>query len=207
MPNNIFRFKRGFEKIDRASVKASRRDVVGSIAVTNRVFAAAGQELGSPNGGPSPTYSGSGGGACFTAATLVATRYGNRDIGLIELGDTVHSLDLTTGLLVNSLVEAVLVHHDVPVWRLILHTGQVIETTPEHPFFVCGDVGAGFVPAGQLQPGDELRTCDLNDAPLRVARFLDSGTKATVYNLTLAAPHHNFFAGGVLVHNRKDLLN
>lgn len=68
MPNNPLRHKAGFIKVERASAKTRRKDLVSSILVNNRVFATASQELGSPNGGPSPTYGGgtaTGGGPIY----------------------------------------------------------------------------------------------------------------------------------------------
>jgi hypothetical protein len=61
MPNNFARLRAGFIPVAKASVRAKRRDVATTVLVQNKGFAAASQELGSPNGGPGPTYSGGGG--------------------------------------------------------------------------------------------------------------------------------------------------
>lgn len=62
MPNNPVRFRKGYQPDLSGQRSMKRRDVARSINVVNKVFAAAGTELGSPNGGPSPVYSGGGSG-------------------------------------------------------------------------------------------------------------------------------------------------
>jgi hypothetical protein len=59
MPNNPFRHKAGFVKVAGSLLKARRRDIISSVRVSNRAFATASQEVGSPNGGPAPTFGGS----------------------------------------------------------------------------------------------------------------------------------------------------
>lgn len=63
MANNPARFRKGYEPSLTGIRRMKRKDVAGSIRAVNKVFAAAGAELGSPNGGPSPTYSGGSGGS------------------------------------------------------------------------------------------------------------------------------------------------
>lgn len=74
----------------------------------------------------------------------------------------------------------------------VLHVhvgGQVIGTTAEHPFFAHG---RGWVPAGQLRPGDILSTSD--GQGVAVEELFDTGEEATVYNLSVAE-HHTYFVG------------
>lgn len=80
MPNNPFRHKAGYVKVASGLTKAKRKDVITSLRVTNRVFQAAGQELGSPNGGPSPTFGGStstGGGSVGAGGESGSGYFGN----------------------------------------------------------------------------------------------------------------------------------
>ena len=80
--------------------------------------------------------------------------------------------------------------------------GQVIHTTPEHPFYVQDQ---GWTPAGELKPGDLLATLDGRWLPLESA--LDTWRLATVYNLRVA-DFHTYFVGShewgfaAWVHNR-----
>lgn len=61
MANNPVRFRKGYEPALSGIRRMKRRDVAGSVRAINKVFVAAGAELGSPNGGPSPTFSGGAG--------------------------------------------------------------------------------------------------------------------------------------------------
>jgi intein/homing endonuclease len=71
-----------------------------------------------------------------------------------------------------------------------LHVGgQVIRTTPEHPFWVQGE---GWLPAGQLRVGDLLVGHD--GRWVEVEDVLDTGEYETVYNLRIA-DYHTYFVG------------
>lgn len=71
MPNNPARLRKGYEPDLSGQRRMKRRDVAGGLRVINKVFAASGAELGSPNGGPSPVYSGSGSGSSGGGGTLL----------------------------------------------------------------------------------------------------------------------------------------
>jgi hypothetical protein len=74
----------------------------------------------------------------------------------------------------------------------ILHLrvqGQVIRTTPEHPFYVRGQ---GWRQAAQLQVGDWLS--GLGGQWVEVEDLLDTGEYETVYNLQVA-DYHTYFVG------------
>jgi len=83
-----------------------------------------------------------------------------------------------------------------------LHVGgQVIETTPEHPFYVRDK---GWTPAGELEIGDFLSSED--GQWMAIDDLLDTGELDTVYNLRVA-DYHTYFVGSthwgfsVWVHN------
>ena len=86
--------------------------------------------------------------------------------------------------------------------------GQVIETTPEHPFYVDGE----WVAAGDLAVGDGIRSLD-DDLGIVQAIQVEYHPQE-MYNLTVADAH-TYFVGddGLLVHNacsrklRKSLAN
>jgi hypothetical protein len=90
----------------------------------------------------------------------------------------------------------------VPVWKAvearfertgcILHlhvSGEVIRTTPEHPFYVEGE---GWKQAGALAAGDRLAT--LSGEWVAVEEAFDTQEWATVYNLRVA-DYHTYFVG------------
>ena len=62
MPNNPIRFRRGYSAALSGERRMKRRNVASTIAVQNKARSYAGQELGSPNGGPASIRTGGGGG-------------------------------------------------------------------------------------------------------------------------------------------------
>ena len=70
--------------------------------------------------------------------------------------------------------------------------GQVIETTPEHPFYV---EGRGWIPAQELLIGDVLLTRDDQLVPLQ--GVADSGRVETVYNWRITE-WHTYFVSSAL---------
>jgi Pretoxin HINT domain len=74
----------------------------------------------------------------------------------------------------------------------ILHLyagGEVIRTTPEHPFYV---EGSGWTAAGSLKPGDRIAT--LSGAWVTVEEVFDTELYEPVYNLRVEE-HHTYFVG------------
>jgi len=140
---------------------------------------------------------------CFPAGTLVATPHGEKPIEQVHVGDQVLTEDLKTGAVEAERVEAA--RHDPPTWVMAigLGDGSTVEVTPEHPFWVdrgSGFVGPGWLKAGELRIGDQLRTANGEGATIVSLRY--HVAKAEVYTLTLG-PSHDFFVGTsrVLVHN------
>jgi hypothetical protein len=79
---------------------------------------------------------------------------------------------------------------------LKIHTPtEVIDTTPEHPFYVGGQ----WIEAKNLKPGDEIKG---KDGPIRVTKIETVKEPQFVYNL-LVEGAHNFYVGngGLLAHN------
>ncbi|HEY1013263.1 MAG TPA: SBBP repeat-containing protein [Herpetosiphonaceae bacterium] len=132
----------------------------------------------------------------FSADTVVATNHGPQPIGALEVGDSAwayNEADGTTGLYS---ITAVLVHED-PVLVHLAIEDEPIATTPEHPFFTAE---RGWVPAGDLAPGEHVRRLD---GTLGAITDLRIEQRAQVmYNLTVATAHTFFVgAGEWLVHN------
>lgn len=79
--------------------------------------------------------------------------------------------------------------------------GEVIQTTPEHPFYVRDK---GWTPAGELAIGDELSTH--TGAWIAIDDLFDTGETSVVYNFRVAE-HATYFVGDadwgfdVWVHN------
>ena len=83
--------------------------------------------------------------------------------------------------------------------KLTLASGDSIETTAEHPFYIKGK---GWNPASSLKVGQALQ---LHNGTTVVFNEIDTSVRTEkVYNLTVANTHNYFVGGdGVLVHNCK----
>ena len=95
--------------------------------------------------------------SCFAAGTPLLTPEGSRLIEQFEVGDLVlsRSESVPDGPLEAKVVEEVFVR----TGRILnLHVGgQMIRTTPEHPFFVQEK---GWLPGGKLRTGHLLASHD-----------------------------------------------
>jgi hypothetical protein len=83
--------------------------------------------------------------------------------------------------------------------KLTLDSGESLEATAEHPFYIKGK---GWNPASSLKVGQALQ---LHNGTTVVVTEIDTSVRVEkVYNLTVANTH-NYFVGedGVLVHNCK----
>jgi hypothetical protein len=132
-----------------------------------------------------------------------------RPIEQIRPGERVRTFDVSTGRLEAAEVE-IAFEHAYNGHGLVLVNGQ-LRTAPNHPFYASG----GWKRADELRPGDGLITLPTNgDSSPQPAPgwqggevgsllFLSAETDAPdrVYNLEVAG-YHNYFAGGILVHNK-----
>ena len=88
----------------------------------------------------------------------------------------------------------------------------IIEATYDHPLYVIDKGYCSYSPeqtktdtghiVGQIEVGDFLTTSDGTNPKLRVCKIEELDEPTTVYNLNEVEDNHNFFANGVLVHNR-----
>ena len=130
---------------------------------------------------------------CFTPDTPVLTPAGERPIGELRLGDLVTSYDPERQQFVTSPVTYIEKNRGDEV--LVLN-GRV-RTTDVHLFFTK----RGWVAAGLLVDGDEIFTQE--GAWERVSSLRHEQYDGPLYNIHVGADAHDFFADGLLVHNRK----
>jgi hypothetical protein len=143
--------------------------------------------------------------SCFAAGTPLRTPWGSVKIEDVRVGDLVLSRDEHNpdGVVVAQEVEEVFVREG-----LLTHVhaaGQVIRTTPEHPFYVARK---GWTPCNQLKIGDLLLCEDGTWVP--VDDLFETGEYETVYNVRVK-DYHTYFVGcdewafSVWSHNRYDV--
>jgi RHS repeat-associated protein len=135
-------------------------------------------------------------GQSFSGDTEVATEHGPRRIDRIRVGDRVLAYDEETGETSYQHVTATWAHKD-PVIVAVTISGELVETTPEHPFSV---VGRGWVKASDLRPGDRIHRAFGGTGP--VTSVMVARQPQVMYNLTVDTAH-TFFVGEnqALVHN------
>lgn len=142
---------------------------------------------------PDSSFSGNGQGApvCFLAGTLITMADGNyKRIEQIAEQDKVMSYDIEHGTFVIGIVARTFQHKAVSFLNI-----NGIRVTPEHPFRVASE----WVKAGDLKRGDILFT-DEGDSRM-VESVIRYAAEVDVYNFEVDTAH-NYFAGGVLVHNK-----
>ncbi len=144
--------------------------------------------------------------ACFPAGTPVSTTHGETAIEQIQVGDKVLCWQFNDDTIVETTVTETFVHRDRWLVRITFVTDDLVgdaapvwatvEATPEHPFWV---VGRGWTSAGDLTAGMAVRGHD-RDLVVGVSEFVTGARD--VFNLHVDHPDHNYFAAGLLVHNK-----
>ncbi len=138
---------------------------------------------------------------CFVAGTRVSTPQGRRRIEELVVGDTVWSLDTDTRTLRPQRVVAVMAAQGQRLARLRVADRVIEGVTTEHPFY---DPERGrWVRAVDLRRGQPVVVLT-GDEPLpgTVSRIEWRDEPARLFNITVEGLH-NYFAEGVLVHNKR----
>ncbi|MDY3557152.1 polymorphic toxin-type HINT domain-containing protein, partial [Gemmata sp. JC717] len=127
---------------------------------------------------------------CFAAGTKLLTRRGWVAVELLGVGDEVAS---RTEHDPSGPVEWKAVEDTFRRTGRVLHLhfggGELIRTTPEHPFWVDGK---GWTAAGSLGAGDRIATLSGEWVP--ITEVYDTEEWEPVYNLRVA-DHHTYFVG------------
>ena len=169
--------------------------------------------------GGQPGGDGTGGGPesednCLAEGTRIATPGGPRKIEDLRLGDDVLSWDHARGRVRTQTLVGVR-NTLRQVGRLQLPSGATLRATAEHPFY--DDATGRYVRIGEFQvsgsfvtlddawqaPGSlrAARVSELITASLPAPHYQSGDEQARVFDLTVAGDH-NYFAEGVLVHNK-----
>lgn len=117
----------------------------------------------------------------------------------VQPGDKVRQHDVENEKSVEGIVGEVSKYDVDTIIQLIFDcVGEenIIETTEEHPFYV---IDKGWIKAGELKEGME---CYSVSGPAELKSITKIGGTRTVYNLLSVGEHNNFFANGILVHNK-----
>ncbi|MDY3562921.1 polymorphic toxin-type HINT domain-containing protein [Gemmata sp. JC673] len=127
---------------------------------------------------------------CFAAGTKIMTRAGWRNVEDVRPGEEVLSRpERDPGAEAEWKVVEERFERFGPVLHLHFSGGELIRTTPEHPFWVQE---RGWTAAGALKEGDRIATLSGEWVP--VGEVYDTGTWEPVYNLRVA-DYHTYFVG------------
>jgi large repetitive protein len=145
---------------------------------------------------------------CFVAGTKIATGDGPRGIETIKEGDVVQSWDESSGKIAWRGVKRVFCRYAPVIISLRVASGEIIETTPEHPFLVMessavagaspASGGVRWVDASDLRAGDALQT----EAGRTSVLSTESLGGRIVYNIEVEDLHTYLVGEGkIAVHN------
>ncbi|MCA9268497.1 MAG: hypothetical protein KDA41_08495 [Planctomycetales bacterium] len=135
-------------------------------------------------------------GFCIAKGTTIATPEGDTPVERLHSGQIVWAYRTDSDVKTPATVLGLFAHR---VDQTLIVNG-VLRVTPEHPVFVRSPFGEpAWKPAGQLRAGDVM--LDFQLRPIRVESVVERGGPIDVYDLAVDGPH-NFFAAGLLVHNK-----
>lgn len=139
--------------------------------------------------------------SCFAVGTTIATPRGDVPIERLRVGDVVLGYDEATHRVVESPVTETFVFPDRHPGTLTTSDGRTLRVTGEHPIYVPD--ANRYVEAKDLAGDERLLALGARGAVRSsIGSALEpSTTTETVYNITVAGVH-NYFAEGVLVHNK-----
>ena len=137
---------------------------------------------------------------CFVAGTKVLTENGLKDIENIQVGECVYAKNITLDAIELKKVIRVFENKSDVLVNISLENGEVIKTTPTHPFFV---VGEGWILAEKLKTTDLLIAFNGNVERITGIGIENLTEPISTYNFEVE-DYHNYFVGdsSVLVHNR-----
>ncbi len=144
-------------------------------------------------------------GTCFVAGTPIAMADGSeKAIEAVAVGDEVLSYDTERGVVVVGTVTQTFVHDDADH---LVEIGNGLVTTTMHRFWSDGrwvaaedlNVGSGLLSLAQV--GEPSETASTKPVVVDAIGSLEG--RVRTYNFEVAE-YHDYFAGGVLVHNIKN---
>jgi hypothetical protein len=142
--------------------------------------------------------------SCFVRGTRIVTPRGFRRIEDLAVGDEVYSLDVESRRPVVRRVARLLRAEATETFHIAAGELHIAGVTSEHPFYDAER--KAWTPAGEIQKGTQLvawlGTSDVRDLEVTTHHRAPSKGKVEVFNLTIDGPEHNYFAEGLLVHNK-----
>lgn len=143
------------------------------------------------------------GDSCIAEGTLVLVPSGLVRIETLRVGDLVYALDVATGELVETAITGIRSSKRECV-GVALGEAEPLRCTPDHPLY--DPDGEAYAPASEWIEGRRTRLLRVNRDGTPQAESVAHKTVHAgvfeVFDLCVASEHHNYVAGGVLVHNK-----
>ncbi len=141
--------------------------------------------------------------SCVAAGTDVATPCGTKRIEELRVGDAILCVDVATGRVLPTTIVAVRVS-ERPCVELVAADGSTLRCTDDHPIY---SPERGDYVAARAWVDGSCRALlvvgpDGGARELAVREVRANVGVHAVFDLTVATAHHNFIAGGVVVHNK-----
>lgn len=140
---------------------------------------------------------------CFAAGTRIATPGGSVPIETLGAGSPLLAYDSASGKAYASAVSGVSRRSSSARMTVRLSDGRVIRTTAEHPFY--DPAAKDYRPIGSFVRGQSvlaLRPDGGPDGGVRVESVEPEAEEGAVYSLSVEGKDRNYFADGILVHNK-----
>lgn len=135
---------------------------------------------------------------CFIGETKITLFNGDvKNIEDVVVNEEVLTYNEESGITEKGIVGNLKQHEVHSVIRLTFDDNNIIITTHEHPFFV---EDKGWVKAEELRPLDMCKKVDGSESLISTVETVEE--TYTVYNLLSISENHNFYANGILVHNK-----
>ena len=134
-------------------------------------------------------------GFCVAQGTMISTPDGEVAVEELQSGRQVWSLDIESNSRVAANVLAVLSSRT----RETILINENLQVSPDHPVFVASGNNHMWKQAAELQVGETLLHESMR--PVKIRSVAPVGGEINVYDVAVDGPH-NFFAAGILVHNK-----
>jgi len=154
--------------------------------------------------------------SCFVAGTKIRMQDGTeKNIEEVKVGDQVVTYNTETKLIESGDVESIVTPMHTDLTTLEFDNGITNTNTLDHPYYVVGKGWASHQPAltkrnyglsvEALEVGDVTLSFDPCSKQVKEVRLLKQQkivNEVKTYNLSKISNNHNFFANGILVHNK-----